>query len=885
MKQKQEQEFSEGGLITKYELFLANFRNKLGVPIYFNKIDEMFSQMSKTLLIDFEDIVYAEIHGINTGTDDEKSMKYLSLDDIAYLGNVLINQPDIAIPALRQAVYAIMKDIHHDYAMELKDDFKARIYNVPAHIELPDFSHHDIGKLVTVDAIVTEMDAETHTIHLKTIYQCEGGHLIEMPGRKEPRKCTACKGPTTFEIAESKSDTYQEIRVQQRPDRVKEGRMAGEKKVALIGTDLVNTVSAGAYVRISGIVRLLENLTPSSKYKQGVNDIGDFYIEASHIREVHDIEDIEGLIDSSNEDKIIKEQVKTAIRVGSIYEKEDFEWILASFSPSILGHEIAKEALLYQAVGSNRREFDDGLINRGDINMLIAGSPSSAKSVLGNFGAQINHRYVKPWGEGLTKAGLTAVVDPKTDPPKLRPGACVMADGGGLVIIEEAQSLKEPELRALLEPMDNEQQVTVTRGGIHRILNARAGHLWIMNPRFNSTWDNSKDLIENTGLKAENLARFDLILVFRDEADREKDSAKFDHFTREYSKSRIRTGNKEIDEIARKQMQNIIHQPRTNEEVNASDFSAKRRLHSIKYLKAWRNYVRYHIHPIMTEEAVILLKRFYLNMRENDNRIFTGGRPVDDLSIIQKIPSVTMRQISSLLRLTEASARAHMRNVVTIADAMKAVELVHYSIINSGYNPTTGTAHVIDDLLSEQSKGTPKVTEFDLAQDSRRRKDRWHKESVKHFKTFESRLKGLIIRLCPTCRGSCVQTDGETVIDCTACHGLGCSKDAGDGSQLYEILRQRGVTMDDFNHMLSILVKKGILMYSKKSNMITYPKEFKMRGTLKDSKLWEVGDTVSEDIIDETELHSTEVYETLKELEDAYPLEDIAKMDRELESL
>jgi DNA replicative helicase MCM subunit Mcm2 (Cdc46/Mcm family) len=215
-------------------------------------------------------------------------------------------------------------------------------------------------------------------------------------------------------------------------------------------------------------------------------------------------------IEQSNVDEI---PISKAFQVLSVSlddnPKKNLRAILDLFAPQIVGQEHAKTALLLSAVGSGPYVSDDV---RFTINGIIIGEASTGKTIMGLELCRSLPRCAFVDASASTEVTLTAAYDPAFKEIVLGPMALLDGDtyDFGIVVINEAQNLKEPEkLRSAIE----EQRVSVHKGAQHINVRTRVSTILLMNPTMN-TWDVS-NFMSNFPRRFDIpfLSRFDYIVV------------------------------------------------------------------------------------------------------------------------------------------------------------------------------------------------------------------------------------------------------------------------------------------------------------------------------------------------------------------------------------
>lgn len=178
-------------------------------------------------------------------------------------------------------------------------------------------------------------------------------------------------------------------------------------------------------------------------------------VQVPYLRVVGIVDDSDGARSSSGPTFTPEEELEFRAFAGSPGAASE---LFARMAPNIFGHEDVKKALACLLFGGARKRLPDGTWRRGDINVLLLGDPSTAKSQFLKFASKIAPVAVYTSGKGSSAAGLTAsVIRDASGEFYLEGGAMVLADGG-VVCIDEFDKMR-PEDRVAIH------EVRVERGG------------------------------------------------------------------------------------------------------------------------------------------------------------------------------------------------------------------------------------------------------------------------------------------------------------------------------------------------------------------------------------------------------------------------------------
>ena len=334
--------------------------------------------------------------------------------------------------------------------------------------------------------------------------------------------------------------------------------------------------------------------------------------------------------------------------------------------------------MILQLLGGSEKNLENGTHLRGDVNILLIGDPSTAKSQFLRHMISIAKNAINTTGRGSTGVGLTAavVVDKDTGERHLEAGAMVLGDKG-IVCIDEFDKMNDIDRVAIHEVME-QQTVTIAKAGIHCSLNARCSVLAAANPIYG---EYQKDIpaAKNIGLPDSLLSRFDLVFIVLDEESTELDRLIADRVVRNHMyPSDTPTLLNILDEKTIEPDLNMDEGDQLTqvyEKYNPQLHGKNRKeILTKQFLRKFLLYAKsggnYKSDPVLSNEAVNFISEAWTKLRSADDENTNNFRAVP----------ITVRTLETIIRLSTAHAKLRLNKTVERMDCETALELLNFAL-------------------------------------------------------------------------------------------------------------------------------------------------------------------------------------------------------------
>jgi len=313
-------------------------------------------------------------------------------------------------------------------------------------------------------------------------------------------------------------------------------------------------------------------------------------------------------------------------------------------------------------------------------------------------------------GKGASAVGLTAGVhkDPVTKEWTLEGGALVLADKG-ICLIDEFDKMNDQDRTSIHEAME-QQSISISKAGIVTTLQARCSVIAAANP-LNGRYNSQNTFQDNVDLTEPILTRFDVLSVVKDEIDLKVDEALATFVINSHINSHSEFKN----------------DPKIKEAKLSDPTSEKIETISQEMLRKYIMYSRRYVVPKLGDVNKNKITHFYAELRKESD--IQGG--------IQ----IAVRHLESIIRISEAHAKMHLRDHVWNDDVDVAIKIMLESFLQSQkYSIARSLRKKFSHYLTAQEDGNQ------LLNNILNRMLREQTQYLKYFKKFDEHSRTIQIK-------------------------------------------------------------------------------------------------------------------------------------------